>query len=100
IRDRTVTGVQTCALPILIGGGADDGIRPDAGAPLAGVALGAGITVRAGDAVRLGRGGAGAVGGIADAGLVALIEGGADDGVGARDRKSTRLNSSHRTISY
>src|SRR5204863_245226 len=76
---RRVAGAGDVAL---VERGADDGVRPDAGAGLAGVGLGAGIAVGAGAAVRLGRGGAGAVGGIADAGDVALIEGGADDGVG------------------
>src|SRR5205823_2453067 len=65
----------------LIEGGADDGVRPHAGAGLAGVGLGAGIAVGAGGAVRRGRVGAGPGGRIAGAGVVALIEGGADDGV-------------------
>src|SRR5439155_15320037 len=66
----------------LIEGCADDGVRPDAGAGLAGVGLGAGVTVCAGAAVRLGRVGAGAARRIADAGDVALIERAADDRVG------------------
>src|SRR5439155_1088754 len=60
------------------------GVRPDADAGLAAVGLGAGVTVRAGAAVRLGRGGADAVGRVADAGDVALVERAADDGVRAR----------------
>src|SRR5207249_1831492 len=60
-----------------------DGVGPDAGAGLAGVALGAGVAVGAGGPVGLGRVGAGARGRVAGAGLVALIEGGADDGVRA-----------------
>src|SRR5207302_1482105 len=62
-------------------GGADDGVRADAGAGLAGVGLGAGVSVRAVAAVRLGRVGAAAARGMAGARDVALIEGGADDGV-------------------
>src|SRR5262249_14144920 len=65
----------------LVEGGADDGVRPDAGAGLAGVGLGAGVAVGAGAAVRLGRVRAGAARRIAGAGVVALVEGGADDGV-------------------
>src|SRR5439155_300483 len=75
---RRIAGARVVAL---CGGGADDGVRPDAGAGLAGVDLGAGIAVGAGAAVRLGRVGAGAVGRIAGARVVALIEGGADDRV-------------------
>src|SRR2546427_522981 len=65
----------------LIEGGADDGIRPDAGALLAGVPLGASIAVGAGAAVRLVRVGARAARRIADSGDVALVERRADDGV-------------------
>src|SRR5207253_157970 len=63
---------------------ADDGVGPDAAARLAGVGLGAGITVGAGPAVGLVRVGAGAARRIADAGVVALVEGGADDRVRSR----------------
>src|SRR5262249_38094481 len=65
----------------LIEGRADDGVRPDARAGLAGVALRAGIAITAGAPVRLVRVGAEAARRIADAGVVALIERGADDGV-------------------
>src|SRR5262249_5562434 len=65
----------------LIEGGADDGVCPHAGAGVAAVGLGAGVTVGAGAAVRLARVRAGAARRIAGAGVVALIEGGADDGV-------------------
>src|SRR5207249_1095598 len=83
---RGVTGAGDVAL---IEGGADDGVRPDAGAGLAGVGLGAGIAVRAGAPVRLVRVGADAARRIAGARDVALIEGGADDGV--RPRADARL---------
>src|SRR5205823_2190916 len=63
---------------------ADDGVRPRADTRLAGVGLGAGIAIGAGAAIGLVRIGAGAVGRIARAGDVALIERGADDGVRAR----------------
>src|SRR5439155_257982 len=55
--------------------------RPDTGAGLAGVGLGTAVAVAAGRAVDLARVGAGAVGRIADAGVVTLIEGRTDDGV-------------------
>src|SRR5262249_10313671 len=68
----------------LIGRGADDGVCTRADAGLAGVALGAAVAVGAGGAVGLLGMGAGAVGRVTGAGIVALIEGGADDRVGAR----------------
>src|SRR5947207_2352557 len=77
---RRVAGAGVVAL---IERGADDGVRPDAGAGLAGVGLGAGIAVGAGGAVRRGRVGAGPVGRVTNTSVVALIEGGADDGVPA-----------------
>src|SRR5262249_5601762 len=65
----------------LIEGRADDGVRPDAGAGSAAGRLGAGIAVGADGAVRLGRVGADAARRVADTGVMALIEGRADDGV-------------------
>src|SRR5207253_6209322 len=56
-------------------------VRPDTGAGLAGVGLGTAVAVAAGRAVGLARVGAGAVGGIAGASVVALIEGATDDRV-------------------
>src|SRR5439155_452796 len=75
---RRITGAGDVAL---IERGADDGVRPHARAGLAGVALRTGVPVRAGAAVRLGGVGAGAARRIAGTGDVALVEGGADDGV-------------------
>src|SRR5438132_1037200 len=74
-------GVAAARDVALIGGGADDRVCPDAGAGLAGVGLGAGVAVRASAAVRLGRGGAAAARRVAVASDMALVEGGADDGV-------------------
>src|SRR5207248_3760989 len=65
IRDRTVTGVQTCALPIC---------SAPTPTPLA----------MSGGTINWSRGGHGAP----------------SAGASCEDRKSTRLNSSHRTISY
>src|SRR5262249_27457233 len=65
----------------LVEGRADDEVRPDACAGLAGVRLGAGVAVRASGAVRLFGVGADAAGRVADTGVVALIEGRADDEV-------------------
>src|SRR5439155_14716667 len=50
-------GVAAAPVVALVGGRADNGVRPDAGAGLAGVGLGAGIIVGAGAAVRLDRAG-------------------------------------------
>src|SRR5438034_4697392 len=72
---RRVAGAGDVAL---VERGADDGVRPDAGAGLAGVGLGAGIAVGAGAAVRLGRGGAGAAGRTADVRSVAALGCGAE----------------------
>src|SRR5262249_57041654 len=71
--------IADAGLVTLVKGGADDGVRPRADARLAGVGLRAGVTVVAGAAVRLGRIGAGAARRIADARLVALVEGCTDD---------------------
>src|SRR5207247_2371112 len=68
----------------LVGGRADDGVAAAAEPALAGVGLRAGVTVVARGTIGLGRIRARARGGIAGAGGVALIGGGADDGVGAR----------------
>src|SRR3712207_8001888 len=79
IRDIGVTGVQTCALPIsgvllvpqdLAGGRCDLALGQDAGGHL--------VQQR----------------------LEQVVAGLADDGDVDRDRKSTRLNSSHANISY
>src|SRR5437867_9315602 len=87
IRDRTVTGVQTCALPIS---------AAERGWGLVGppkVELFVGHELRKGDLE-------------VEASLVQGKEKVAPAAVaqaaeaGHRDRKSTRLNSSHRTISY
>src|SRR5206468_7845049 len=67
----------------LILGGADDGVRARAAAALAGVRLGTGVAVTAGGAVGHGRVRADAGRRIAGARIVALILGGADDGVRA-----------------
>src|SRR5437867_6080594 len=83
IRDRTVTGVQTCALPIFparsVGGDHDRRGGEVREAPRRGVRppLGQSPAARSEVPDPDRRGGA-----------------------HARDRKSTRLNSSHRTISY
>src|SRR2546430_10148106 len=86
IRDLTVTGVQTCALPISRGPlAAHDHALAHAGrvGGCAHVVSGAGGPVHSGSPRRRRR-----VGGAArDPGVV-------------RDRKSTRLNSSHSQISY
>src|SRR5437762_7109927 len=84
IRDTSVTGVQTCALPIYV---------PDASAHRTALER----------ARRLPRGGAGPqtnrVFGDAGPGR-RCFRGGDRLRRSARDRKSTRLNSSHRCISY
>src|SRR5206468_4029199 len=74
-------GVAGAGDVALVGGGADDGVRAGAGATLAGVALRAGVAVVARAAVAGVRVGALAGGGVAGAGVVALVERGADDGV-------------------
>src|SRR5262249_44462964 len=81
VRAGAVRRIAGAGVVALVEGGADDGVRPDAGAGLAGVGLGAGVAVGAGAAVGLGRVRAGAVRRIAGAGIVTLVEGGADDGV-------------------
>src|SRR5437867_7078585 len=88
IRDRTVTGVQTCALPIWMVDGrpmpmsmvAPYGVAGDPPSqprvplhPNADVQIAGALRLHGQDPVRC---------------------------AGPRDRKSTRLNSSHRTISY
>src|SRR5206468_1283466 len=77
---RRITGAGVVALIL---GGADDGVAARAAAALAGVGLRAGVAVVAGGAVGLRRVRADAARRIAGAGVVALILGGADDGVGA-----------------
>src|SRR5256885_6274664 len=89
IRDYKVTGVQTCALPILISAG---GMLPVAYALLAEIMP----TRHRGWSLVL-VGGIGALGGFfAASSLSALLQ----PVFGWRDRKSTRLNSSHLVISY
>src|SRR5262249_27370000 len=73
--------IADTGLVALIDGRTDDRVRSRADARLAGVGLRAGIAVVAGAAVRLVRVGAGAARRIADARIVALIEGAAEDGV-------------------
>src|SRR5439155_674468 len=68
----------------LVGGGADDGVAARAHAALAGGGLRAGIAVVAGAVVGLGRVRARPRGGLTGAGSVALVGGGAGDGVAAR----------------
>src|SRR5439155_10596691 len=77
-------GIAGAGVVALVGGGADHRALPAANARLAGVDLGAGVAVVARRALSLGRVGAGARGGVADAGVVALIGGRADDGIRAR----------------
>src|SRR5262249_59849273 len=67
---RRVTGAGIVAL---VERGADDRVGPRADAGLAGVALRAGVAVGAGHAVGLARVRAGACGGIAGYGVLALI---------------------------
>src|SRR5262249_11790688 len=78
---RRIAGAGVVAL---IERGADDRVGPRADAGLAGVALRAGVAVGAGRAVGLLGVGAGAVRRVTGAGIVALIERGADDRVGPR----------------
>src|SRR5262249_21762866 len=75
--------IADAGIVALVGGRADDGVGAHAGAALAGVGLRAGVAVGTRDAIGLGRIGAGAGGGRADAGIVALVARGADHGVGA-----------------
>src|SRR5262249_10768271 len=77
VRAEAVRRVTDAGIVALIERGADDGVCPEAGASLAGVALRAGVAVGAGRAVRLVRVGAHAARRVADTGIVALIEGGA-----------------------
>src|SRR5207245_3289506 len=83
IRARAGLRIAGAGVVALSEGGADDGVRPDAGAGLAGVALGAGVAVAAGRAVGLVRVGAGAVGRVAGAGVVGRVARSADDGIRA-----------------
>src|SRR5439155_1446687 len=76
-------GVADAGGMALVGGGAHDRVRPRADARLAGVGLRAGVAVVAGRPVELGGIGAGARRGVADAGGVALVGGGAYDRVRA-----------------
>src|SRR5262249_4550623 len=76
--------VADAGIMALIERGADDRVRARADAGLAGVALRTGVPVVAGRAVGVGGVGAGAGGRVAGAGVVALVEGGADDRIGRR----------------
>src|SRR5262249_1451988 len=73
--------VAGARLAALIRRGADDRVRAGADARLAGIGPGAGAAVVAGRAVGLARGGAGAFCRVAGAGVMALVDGGADDRV-------------------
>src|SRR5262249_38278996 len=83
IRARTGDGVASAGVVALVGRGTHARIPARADAGLAAVRPGAGAPVGAGGAVRSVRVRAGARGGIAGAGVVALIGGGADDGLRA-----------------
>src|SRR5207253_1737832 len=74
-------GVARARHVALVEGGAGDGVAPDAAPALAGVGLRAGVGVVAGRPVRRRGVGAAARRGIARARHVALVEGGAGDGV-------------------
>src|SRR5439155_1665457 len=86
---RAVRRIADAGGMALVERGAHDGVRPGAGARLAGGGLRASVAVVASAAVGLVRVGAGAVGRIARAGDVAPIERRADDGV--RPRADARL---------
>src|SRR5207248_4831788 len=94
IRDRTVTGVQTCALPIF---GKDPAARRDVTAALRTLAHDTTDHALAARSVLLGAVVAATASPPDHATVAELL-----DGFEKRypDRKSTRLNSSHRTISY
>src|SRR2546422_3533530 len=81
IRDVAVTGVQTCALPISV-----EGQALSAGIPVRPAAVVGGVPVRA---ARRG-----------DGRRTARRRRDLGDAARVRDRKSTRLNSSHGYISY
>src|SRR2546430_12289691 len=87
IRDLTVTGVQTCALPILIEDDMNTFMRAGLGAAIIVLALTANLSaqMRTGIESRFA-----VVNGVRLHYLIA----------GKGDRKSTRLNSSHSHISY
>src|SRR5207253_930722 len=74
-------GVADAGGVALVGGGAGDGVGAHAGAGLAGVVLRAGVAVVARRSVELGGIAAGARRGVAGAGGVALVGGGAHDRV-------------------
>src|SRR5207247_2488734 len=83
VRARPRGGITGAGGVALVGGGAGDGVAAGAHAALAGVGLRARITVVAGAAVGLRRVRARPRGGITGAGGVALVGGGAGDGVAA-----------------
>src|SRR5207249_332261 len=84
VRARAGRRLTSVGYVELIEGAAAEEFGARADARPARVGLGASITVVAGAAVRRGRVGAGAVGRVTNAGVVALIERAADDGVRAR----------------
>src|SRR5947208_8657387 len=93
IRDDLVTGVQTCDLPIWLR------LRDAAEAPPSNFALvrsgtGIGVGLVLGGEVYRGTGGGEGLAG--EFGHMTIVAGGKQ----CRDRKSTRLNSSHQIISY
>src|SRR5207249_5301229 len=85
IRDRNVTGVQTCALPILV-----DGWRPDRAGRLKLSSFAGALVEPDENFLRTRR----------QARLVVFVAGLACQLSKGGDRKSTRLNSSHVSISY
>src|SRR5207248_3868320 len=94
IRDRTVTGVQTCALPILPGFFAIPPVDRDearfAQATKQMLETGDYVDIRFQDEVRYKK----------PVGIYWLQAAVVKTAASFGDRKSTRLNSSHRTISY
>src|SRR5262249_3313853 len=79
-------GIAGAGAVTLIGRGADDGVRAYARPRLTGIALRAGVAVGSAGGLGVGRVGADAGGGVARAGAVTVIGGGADDRVGADAR--------------
>src|SRR5439155_1248980 len=83
VRALPAGGIADAGVVALIPRDADDRLRAGTDAGDAGIRAGAGVAVIAGRAVRLGRGAARPGGGVAGACVVALVRGGADDGVAA-----------------
>src|SRR5207248_3615264 len=100
IRDRTVTGVQTCALPIY-DGYADNISLVFNPVKVVAANLKAAITTTISNARSLYKFRLSGKVVLFDPNFVTITDGGPPTpGSGYTDRKSTRLNSSHRTISY